>query len=77
MISEFTTIAKDNLVGKVIKQVRYMTDAEKEYLNWDKGTMVIVLHDGTIIMSSSDDEMNDAGTMHIFSRGKQLTLPSI
>ena len=77
MIFEFTTIAKENLVGKVIKQVRYMTDAEKESFYWNKGGIVIILHDGTMIMSSSDDEMNDAATMHIFTKGKQLTLPSI
>ena len=77
MITEFTNIANVNLKGKTIRKVRYMTDDERKDFNWSKSALVIVFTDGTLLISSCDDEMNDAGTMHLFTKDSQIVLPSL
>lgn len=52
-----------HLVGKTIKEVRYMTDKEKESHGWFHKALVIFFTDGSFIYPSTDDEGNDAGSL--------------
>jgi hypothetical protein len=63
------------LVGKTIKEVRYMTDAEAEDSMWYHKPLVIFFTDGTYIYPMADDEGNDAGS--IFGSSNELTFPVI
>ena len=51
------------LVGKKIKQVRYLTDKEQKDMGWYRKSVVIIFTDGTAIFPSADDEGNDAGAL--------------
>lgn len=51
------------LVGKTIKEVRYMTDKELEECGWFKRVLVIFFTDGTYMFPSMDDEGNDGGAL--------------
>lgn len=70
--------ASDNLVGKKITAVRYMTDEEVEGMGWDRRALVMQLDNGTLIFPSSDDEGNDAGALFGQTKdGNDLTFPVI
>ena len=67
---------KKHLVGRTIKQVRYLTEEECEDLNWYSRPIIIQLSDGTMVFPSSDDEGNNAGAL--FGQdvsGNDLTFP--
>lgn len=51
------------LVGKKIKSIGYLTDAEVEQLGWYSSAVVIELDDGTCLFPSQDDEGNGAGSI--------------
>ena len=51
------------LVGKKIKQARYMTEAEAEEFGWYSRGIVIFFEDGSHIIPMRDDEGNDAGSV--------------
>ena len=51
------------LVGKKIKQARYMTEAEAEEFGWYSRPVVIHFTDGTYIIPMKDDEGNDGGSV--------------
>jgi len=53
----------ENIIGQKIVEVRPMTSEEKEDEGWEYGTVVIVLNNGVLLYSSSDEEGNDAGVM--------------
>lgn len=55
-------VAKE-LVGKTIVAVRYLTDEEREDLDWYNRSIVLQLSDGTLIWPSQDDEGNGAGAL--------------
>jgi len=70
--------AKDNLNGKTVVDVRYMTEEEVENMGWGRKAIVIIFNDGSYIFPSSDDEGNDAGTLFGQNKeGKDLTFPVI
>lgn len=52
-----------HLVGKTIKEVRYMTNAEQQSHSWFRKALVIFFTDGSYIYPSKDDEGNDAGAL--------------
>jgi hypothetical protein len=54
----------DFLVGKTIKSVRYMTDAEMDDFMWYKKAVVIDFTDGSWIIPQSDDEGNNGGALY-------------
>lgn len=54
----------DFLVGKTIKSVRYMTDAEMEDFMWYRKPVIIDFTDGSWIIPQSDDEGNDGGALY-------------
>ena len=51
------------LVGKKIKQARYMTEAEAKEFGWYSRGIVIFFEDGSHIIPMMDDEGNDAGSV--------------
>ncbi len=51
------------LVGKKIKQARYMTEAEAEEFGWYSRGIIIFFEDGSHIIPMRDDEGNDAGSV--------------
>ncbi len=74
--SRWTKIAKDQLEGRTIKKVRYMTVSEMEDLGWYSRCVVMILDDGNIVYPSRDDEGDDAGSLFTMSN-KEPTLPVI
>lgn len=52
-----------NIVGKVVKDVRLLTQEEYEREGWYRPTAAIVLNDNSIIYASSDEEGNDGGAL--------------
>ena len=54
-----------SLVGKTIKRVRALTDAELDEFMWYQGEIAPILEftDGTFAIVSRDDEGNGAGTL--------------
>ncbi len=60
----WTIIARNMLVGRTIKRVRYLTEAEiHDTLGWDRKAVVLELDDGNIIYPSADDEGNGPGAL--------------
>lgn len=59
----WTKIASDQLLGKKIVKVRYLTEAEMEAMGWYSRCVVMQLDDGNLIFPSRDDEGNDAGSL--------------
>jgi hypothetical protein len=55
---------KEFLVGKTIKSVRYMTDAEMEDFMWYKKPVIIDFTDGSYMIPQSDDEGNNGGSLY-------------
>ena len=54
-----------NLIGRTITAVRALTKDELDEMDWYGHVPVIVLDDGTEIISSRDDEGNGPGTLFI------------
>jgi hypothetical protein len=72
----WTKYGNDNLKGKVVESVRYLSKAEQEAMDWYNRPIVIQFTDGTIIFPSQDDEGNDGGALFGQSpKGKELTFP--
>lgn len=51
------------LVGKTIKEVRYLSDLEAAGLGWSSKALVLFFNDGSYIYASADDEGNNAGAL--------------
>ena len=58
---EWSDRAAALLVGRTIKQVRYLTEKEREHFGWYSRPLALRLDDGTWLWPSSDDEGNNAG----------------
>lgn len=69
-----------SLVGLTILDVRQMTIDEAKLFGWDRfgGKLgwVINLSDGTLLVSSSDDEMNFAGALYVNRENEEFILPT-
>lgn len=74
----WTDYAKEKLVGKKIKSVRYLTNGEADDLGWYSRPIVIELNDGSLILPSMDDEGNNGGALFGQSnQGDDWTFPVI
>jgi len=62
-INHWNAKCRSKLVGKTIKNVRYMNDKELQEHYWDKRPLIIFFTDGTYMYSSMDDEGNDGGAL--------------
>lgn len=72
----WTKVAKDQLLGKKIVGVRYLSEQEAEDLGWTSRSIVLTLDDGNMIYPSMDDEGNDAGALFTCNE-KNPTIPVI
>jgi len=59
----WTKIAKNQLLGRKIVNVRYLSKEEAETLGWYNRCVVIQLDDGNLVFPSADDEGNNAGSL--------------
>lgn len=59
----WTDIAKEQLLGKKIVDVRYMSQDECDDLGWTHRPVVFHLDDGNLVFASCDDEGNDGGSL--------------
>lgn len=62
-VDRWEKLCIQHLVGKTIKEVRYMTNAEQKNHGWFCKPLVIFFTDGSFIYPSKDDEGNDAGAL--------------
>jgi len=69
---QWTGIAGNQLVGKRIVGVRYMTKEESWHFGWTHRPLVITLDDGSWIMPSRDDEGNDGGALFTSDREESV-----
>ena len=74
-VDEFWNNRAKVLVGKTIKEVRYMTDEEAKDFMWYKKPIVIVFTDGSYIIPQMDDEGNGGGAL--YGSDDKLTFPTI
>ena len=72
-VDEFWNNRAKVLVGKTIKEVRYMTDEEAKESMWYNKPLVIFFTDGTYIYPMMDDEGNDGGA--IYGSHNELNFP--
>ena len=61
--TKWLRIAGDQLTGRKIKSVRYMTEKERDEFGWFCRPIVIELDNGHLIWPSADDEGNDGGAI--------------
>lgn len=78
IVKKWTEYGTKHLVGRTIKKVRYLTDAEVRDLCWCESCLVMELDDGTMVFPSRDDEGNGGGALFGQGpKGEQLTFPVI
>lgn len=68
------TAQAQQLVGKAIIAARYLTPKESLALGWTAGSLVLTLHDGTMLFASQDDEGNGPGCLFV-QPGRLSKLP--
>ena len=60
--------ASDFLVGKTITQVRYLTDQERDGMDFQSSCLAIIFNDNSYIFPMCDDEGNEAGSLSTSNR---------
>ena len=65
--------ARKALVGRTIKEARYMTQEEADKWGWYKRSVVLFFDDGSWAIPQKDDEGNDGGALSI--SGEPEVLP--
>lgn len=55
----------EDIIGRTITAVKYMTEEELETHDWRGPVPILVLDDGTEIVAARDDEGNGAGVFWI------------
>ena len=76
-IKDSCTKLAEQLVGKTIKKVRYMTEQEADNLYWTKRPLVIQFTDGTFLIPQADDEANNGGALWYQEMAVDFTIPVI
>ena len=62
----------DAVVGRVIKEARYLTAEEQEDLGWCCGAIVLFLDNGDYLLASADDEGNGPGALFTNIEGLEV-----
>lgn len=60
---EWVQAISDKLVGKTIKEVRYISDKEARGMDWHARSVAIQLSDGEWVFPMQDDEGNGPGAL--------------
>lgn len=76
LINQWNIDCNKHLVGKTIKNVRYMTDEEIMNNGWCNRPLVIFFTDGSYMYASQDDEGNGAGALFTSIDGLEI-IPTI
>ena len=63
MENQITAEAQALLVGRKIRRVRYMTEAEAHEEGWNGRPLRIELDSGAVLYAGADEEGNDAGAL--------------
>tara|TARA_R110002050_G_scaffold287110_4_gene438105 strand:- start:2159 stop:2410 length:252 start_codon:yes stop_codon:yes gene_type:complete len=74
LTKKWTMIAADQLLGKQIVKVEYMTSEECENKGWYSRPVMFQLDDGNWIFPSQDDEGNNGGALFT-NHKKEWVLP--
>lgn len=56
-------VARSQLLGRKIIEVRYMKQSEAEQMGWHSRPVVFQLDDGNVVYAAADDEGNDGGAL--------------
>ena len=60
------------ILGQRIVRLRYMTEVEAEQFGWYSCPLVMQLENGTWLIPSKDDEMNDGGAISLNNKDREL-----
>ena len=60
------------ILGQRIVRLRYMTKTEAEGFGWYSCPLMMQLENGTWLIPSKDDEMNDGGAMSLNNKDREL-----
>ena len=60
------------ILGQRIVRLRYMTKTEAEDWGWYSCPLMMPLENGTWLIPSKDDEMNDGGAIHLNNKDREL-----
>ncbi len=60
------------LVGKTIKETRYLTSEEMEDMGWHSNPLAIIFDDGSFMVLQKDDEGNDGGAAFFVDEKKGI-----
>jgi hypothetical protein len=60
------------ILGQRIVRLRYMTKKEAEGFGWYSCPLMMQLENGTWLIPSKDDEMNDGGATHLNNKDREL-----
>lgn len=63
-LASFERDAKRMFEGRIIKEVRYISDEEAGAVGLNNKGLVFTLDNGTLVWPVSDDEGNDSGAIH-------------
>ena len=73
-LQRWEDIISNQLVGRKIVEIRWMTQKEAKESLWDYQPVILILDDGTSIFPMSDDEGNSAGSLY-HCGAEQSTIP--
>jgi hypothetical protein len=65
------------LVGKTIVSIKYMSKLHSHTWGWNKRAVIITLDDGTRLIPMMDDEGNDAGSIQVMKWDKETLMPTL
>lgn len=71
-LENFEQAAKNIFEGRVIREVRYITDQEANEIGLSHKGLVFILDNGTMAWPVSDDEGNDSGAVHTSNSRAQI-----
>jgi hypothetical protein len=74
-LTKWANIASDQLLGRRIVGVRYMTIPEMQQQFWQSRALVIELDDGNLIFPVADSEGNEPGVLFT-SNEKNPVIPA-
>ena len=62
----------EKLVGRTVKEVRYMTEEHSAKMCWNSSAIMIIFDDDSFICPMRDDEANDAGALFTSWNGLEI-----
>ena len=69
---QWTPRLAPDILGERIVRLSYMTKVEAKQFGWYSCPLVMQLENGTWLIPSKDDEMNDGGAIHLNNKDREL-----